>query len=186
MMMIAVSLSIAGAITTDTLKLYVLGLPALLAGLWLGFKCYGKLDDATFRKLVLLLLLCSGLTLIAAQRTMLTRLLPPGVMSIFFWPAYADPGPVCRPTLSMARTTSSEMHPAIMERRWTAAVGVDSSKCATRGSYFALGLMREKENALPLEFREQFIWMEPLSLVGIDVVSGVKVSTKHFEAVFHV
>jgi uncharacterized membrane protein YfcA len=60
MMMIAISLSVAGAITPDTLKLYVLGLPALLAGLWLGFKCYGKLDDATFRKLVLVLLLCSG------------------------------------------------------------------------------------------------------------------------------
>jgi len=67
MMMIAISLSVAGAITTDTLKLYVLGLPALLAGLWLGFKCYGKLDDATFRKVVLVLLLCAGLALIAAQ-----------------------------------------------------------------------------------------------------------------------
>jgi uncharacterized membrane protein YfcA len=163
MMMIAVSLSIAGAITTDTLKLYVLGLPALLAGLWLGFKCYGKLDDATFRKLVLLLLLCSGLTLIAAQRTTLTRLLPPGVMSIIFSPAYADPGPVCRPTLSIAQTTFSEVYPAIMERRWTAAVTVDSSKCATRAGYFALGFLREKEKALPLEFRQQFIWMEPLS-----------------------
>jgi hypothetical protein len=64
---IAISLGIAGAITTDTLKLYALGLPAMLAGLWLGFRCYGKLDDATFRKIVLVLLLCSGLALIAAQ-----------------------------------------------------------------------------------------------------------------------
>jgi len=67
MMMIAISLSFAGAITTDTLKLYVLGLPALLAALWLGFKCYGKLDDATFRKVILVLLLWAGLALIAAQ-----------------------------------------------------------------------------------------------------------------------
>ena len=67
MIVIAISLSVTGAITKDTLQLYVLGLPMLLAGLWLGFKCYGKLDDATFRKLVLLLLLCSGLALIAAQ-----------------------------------------------------------------------------------------------------------------------
>jgi hypothetical protein len=35
--------------------------------LWLGFKLYGKLDDAAFRKLVLLLLLVSGVALIAAQ-----------------------------------------------------------------------------------------------------------------------
>lgn len=83
MMMIAVSLSVAGAITIDTLELYLIGLPALLAGLWLGFKCYDKLDDATFRKLVLLLLLCSGLTLIAAQRTTLSQLMSPYVMSTF-------------------------------------------------------------------------------------------------------
>jgi uncharacterized protein len=67
MMTIAISLSFAGAITTDTLKLYVLGLPALLAGLWLGFKCYGKLDEATFRKVILMLLLCAGVALVAAQ-----------------------------------------------------------------------------------------------------------------------
>ena len=36
MMMIAISLSVAGAITSDTLKLYMLGLPALLAGLVAG------------------------------------------------------------------------------------------------------------------------------------------------------
>ena len=91
MMMIAISLSVAGAITIDTLKLYVLGLPALLAGLWLGFRCYGKLDDATFRKLVLVLLLCSGLALIAAQRWPLTRLSSPGVVSTLASPAFAGP-----------------------------------------------------------------------------------------------
>lgn len=67
MVMIAISLTAAGSITADTLKLYVLGLPALLAGLWLGFRCYGKLDEAAFRRLVLALLLVSGLGLIVAQ-----------------------------------------------------------------------------------------------------------------------
>jgi uncharacterized membrane protein YfcA len=63
----AVSLSIKGAVTADTIRLYFLGLPALLAGLWLGFRLYGKLDDAAFRKLVLVLLLVAGLALVAAQ-----------------------------------------------------------------------------------------------------------------------
>jgi hypothetical protein len=36
----------------------------LLAGLWSGFKLYGKLDDAAFRKVILLLLLVSGLALV--------------------------------------------------------------------------------------------------------------------------
>jgi hypothetical protein len=62
-----ISLSIAGAFTRDIVQLYLLGLPAMLAGIWVGFKLYGKLDDIAFRKLMLLLLLVSGLALIAAQ-----------------------------------------------------------------------------------------------------------------------
>ena len=65
--MTGLSLSVTGAITAEVVELYLLGLPALLAGLWLGFKLYGKLDDAAFRKLILLLLLVSGLALIVAQ-----------------------------------------------------------------------------------------------------------------------
>ena len=64
MVMSTVSLSIAGAVTAATIKLYLLGLPLMLAGLWCGFKLYGKLNDAAFRKVILLLLLASGLSLI--------------------------------------------------------------------------------------------------------------------------
>jgi uncharacterized membrane protein YfcA len=64
MVMSTVSLSIAGAVTAETVKLYLLGLPLLLAGLWSGFKLYEKLDDAAFRKVMLLLLLVSGLALV--------------------------------------------------------------------------------------------------------------------------
>jgi uncharacterized membrane protein YfcA len=59
-----VSLGIAGAITADAMRLYLIGLPAMLAGLWVGFKLYGKLDDAAFRKVILVLLLLAGLGLI--------------------------------------------------------------------------------------------------------------------------
>lgn len=76
MVMIAISLTAAGSITADTLKLYVLGLPALLAGLWLGFRCYGKLDEAAFRRLVLVILLVSGLGLIVAQGWPMIRAVP--------------------------------------------------------------------------------------------------------------
>ncbi|HYS87799.1 MAG TPA: sulfite exporter TauE/SafE family protein [Bradyrhizobium sp.] len=60
----AISLSIAGTVTAETGKLYLLGLPVMLAGLWGGFKLYGKLGEAAFRKVILLFLLVSGLTLI--------------------------------------------------------------------------------------------------------------------------
>src|SRR3982074_3136606 len=61
---ISISMGITGAVTSETLKLYGLGLPFLLAGLWSGFKLYGKIDDETFRKAVLILLLLAGLSLI--------------------------------------------------------------------------------------------------------------------------
>jgi uncharacterized protein len=48
----------------DVLKLFFMGLPALLLGLWVGVTLYGKLDDAGFRKAILVLLLISGLSLV--------------------------------------------------------------------------------------------------------------------------
>jgi uncharacterized membrane protein YfcA len=65
--MTALSLGFAGALTLEIGKLYLLGLPALLGGLWIGFKLYGKLDDAGFRRLLLILLLLSGIALVTAQ-----------------------------------------------------------------------------------------------------------------------
>jgi uncharacterized membrane protein YfcA len=59
-----ISLAAARAITADTLRLYLIGLPAMVAGLWVGFRLYGKLNDAAFRKVILALLLIAGLGLI--------------------------------------------------------------------------------------------------------------------------
>ena len=59
-----ISLAAARAITADILRLYLIGLPAMVSGLWAGFKLYGKLDDAAFRKLILVLLLVAGIGLI--------------------------------------------------------------------------------------------------------------------------
>jgi len=53
-----------GMVTAATVWLFVLGLPAVLLGMWLGLKLYGKLNEATFRIIVLILLLISGLTLL--------------------------------------------------------------------------------------------------------------------------
>jgi uncharacterized protein len=62
-----VSLGIAGFITADVLRLYLLGLPALIAGLWVGFQLYGRLDDAKFRTVILVLLLLAGFALIVPR-----------------------------------------------------------------------------------------------------------------------
>ena len=60
----ALSLTYAGAVTAETVKLYLYGLPLVAAGTWTGLKLYGHLDDAMFRRIILLLLLLSGLTLV--------------------------------------------------------------------------------------------------------------------------
>ncbi|GAC1335372.1 MAG: sulfite exporter TauE/SafE family protein [Beijerinckiaceae bacterium] len=62
--MSAIGLGAAGIVTTDVAKLFLLGLPVLIAGTWLGLKLYGSLDEAAFRKVVLALLLASGASLI--------------------------------------------------------------------------------------------------------------------------
>jgi hypothetical protein len=66
--MSAISFGVARAFTLDTFKLYALALPVLIAGIWSGFGLYGKLDDAAFRKIILLLLLVSGIALIVPIR----------------------------------------------------------------------------------------------------------------------
>jgi uncharacterized membrane protein YfcA len=53
-----------GSISHDLLQLFVVALPVLLAGTWLGLKLYGRLNEVQFRKLVLVLLLASGAVLL--------------------------------------------------------------------------------------------------------------------------
>jgi uncharacterized protein len=66
--MSAMALIVAGGATAETVKLFVLGLPVLLAGTWTGFRLYGRLNDAAFRKVILVLLLVSGVALIVPMR----------------------------------------------------------------------------------------------------------------------
>jgi len=53
-----------GIVPDGTLQLFVIGLPMIALGTWLGLKLYGRLDDVGFRRLVLGMLFLSGLTLL--------------------------------------------------------------------------------------------------------------------------
>jgi hypothetical protein len=66
--MAALWLGGTGMIGGDTLALFLIGLPALAIGTWAGLKLFGKLDDAAFRRVVLALLLISGLSLLILGR----------------------------------------------------------------------------------------------------------------------
>jgi uncharacterized membrane protein YfcA len=57
-----------GLVTPETTRLFLIGLPALVAGTLLGWSLYGKLDEGAFRKIVLVLLLVSGLAIVVTGR----------------------------------------------------------------------------------------------------------------------
>jgi uncharacterized membrane protein YfcA len=61
--MSALWIGASGALTMSTAKLFAFGFPVLLAGTWLGLKFFGRLDEAAFRRIVLILLLVSGAAL---------------------------------------------------------------------------------------------------------------------------
>ena len=74
-LMTAISFAFVGAYTPDTMKLYLLALPALAVGIWCGLKLYGKLDDAAFRRVILILLLAAGISLVVPTVMRWTSLL---------------------------------------------------------------------------------------------------------------
>jgi len=57
-----------GMIGADTLGLFLVGLPTLAAGTWAGLKLFGRLEEAGFRRVVLILLLLSGTSLLVLGR----------------------------------------------------------------------------------------------------------------------
>jgi uncharacterized membrane protein YfcA len=66
---IAAAIWLGGTGTVDgtSLRLFLIGLPGVLLGTWLGLKLYGRLDEAAFRRVVLIVLLASGVALVAPR-----------------------------------------------------------------------------------------------------------------------
>jgi uncharacterized protein len=63
-LMTAIWLGATGTVTAETLRFFLIGLPGVLVGTWLGLKLFGKIDEAMFRKVVLVLLFMSGAMLL--------------------------------------------------------------------------------------------------------------------------
>ncbi len=62
--MTAIGLGVGGAINADLVKLFALGLVPVLAGIWVGLHLYGRMEEAGFRRVILAMLLLSGLALL--------------------------------------------------------------------------------------------------------------------------
>jgi len=67
-LMTALFLGGTGIIGRDTIWLFLIGLPALAAGTSAGLKLFGRLNEAGFRRVVLVLLLVSGVSLLIPGR----------------------------------------------------------------------------------------------------------------------
>jgi hypothetical protein len=76
---------------------------------------------------------------------------------------------VCRPALAFKDVQFSEMLPPTMERKWTAVVSVDASRCAMNSQgFFEIVFSRLKENGVEIEFSEKFTWLPPSVTVAVD------------------
>src|SRR5215469_583960 len=76
---------------------------------------------------------------------------------------------VCRPALAFKEVHFSEMQLPALERKWTAVVSVDASRCAANSKgYFEIVFSRLKEIGPAIEFREQFKWLPPSVKVEVD------------------
>ena len=64
----ALFLDSTGTIAAGTLNLFLIGLPAVALGTWTGLKLFSRLNETGFRRVVLMLLLASGIALLLHLR----------------------------------------------------------------------------------------------------------------------
>jgi hypothetical protein len=76
---------------------------------------------------------------------------------------------VCKPALAITEVRFSEMQPPTMERKWTAIVSVDASRCAMNSAgYFEIGFSRQKETGVEIDFSVKFEWSPPSVNVAVE------------------
>ena len=110
------------------------------------------------------------------------RSLISGIVASLLGPASIVPvngGVLCHPKLAVTDVQFSEMIPPTLERKWTAIVSVDISKClADSSGYFDIVFTRLSENAPDLEFSERFAWRPPSIDVAVNFAANEAV--QHF------
>lgn len=93
--------------------------------------------------------------------------------------AHAAAAPMCHPILVFKETEFSQMQPPTLERRWSAIVSVDASRCAPHSEgQFEIVFTRLKEIGLELQFRERFVWRPPAVTVKVDFWADEAVEVK--------
>ena len=83
-------------------------------------------------------------------------------------PTQAAGQPACKPVLAFKEVRFSAWQPPEMERKWTALLSVDASRCATTSGRFGILFSRQKENGPEVEFEEGFAWRPTAVEVSVD------------------
>ena len=72
----------------------------------------------------------------------------------------------CKPTMAFTEAHYSPMKLPKLERTWTVAFTVDTSRCATDTGTFSILFTVWKENAPDIEFLETFTWKPDLNVIS--------------------
>jgi hypothetical protein len=81
---------------------------------------------------------------------------------------HARAAPECKPIIEFRHVQFSGVQPETLERRRTARLSVDASRCATISGRFGIMFARQKENAPEFDFAEQFVWKPEVTEVSVD------------------
>jgi hypothetical protein len=75
-------------------------------------------------------------------------------------------GRICKPALTVKEVRFSEARN--LQRKWTATLAIDSSRCEESSGSFEIKFIRLKEFGPDLLFTERFGWSSPVVLVSLD------------------
>jgi hypothetical protein len=95
----------------------------------------------------------------------------------------------CKPALAFREVQFSAMQASTLQRKWTALVSIDASRCKPRSTgYFEIVFERLKENAPDIQFRQEFMWLDfdwipPVMKVEVDFAADEVVQGYWFDTI---
>ena len=84
----------------------------------------------------------------------------------------ATAGPVCKPHLAFRQVNFSPINYETMERRWSATLSVDASRCDTASGRFEILFLLMSETAPDNDLARAFTWAPGLIEVAVDVTAN--------------
>jgi hypothetical protein len=85
---------------------------------------------------------------------------------MLWFPTQSTADLVCKPILTFKEASFSPAQE--QQRKWTATLHVDASRCATTSGYFDVKFVRQKEFGPDLLFTQRFIWTPGLLKVSLE------------------